>query len=76
MGCVCVCVCVREREREREREGGREREREGGREGEREIGQLPLIHTRTRDPTCNLGLCPDWGLNPQPFGVWDDVLSN
>lgn len=21
-------------------------------------------------------MCPDWKLNPQPFGVWDDAPTN
>ena len=29
-----------------------------------------------RDPTHNLGMCPDWGSNPQHFGVWDEAPSN
>ena len=32
-----------------------------------------LIHTPTRDQTLNLGMCPDWESNPQPFGLQDDV---
>ena len=52
----------------------RERGREGEREGERnidvqEIRQLVASHTPpTEDLTCNPGMCPDWGLNPRPFG--------
>ena len=46
-------------------------EREEGKEGERNIHQLPPIRALTRDhaptvdPTCNLGMLPDWGSNPQ-----------
>ena len=28
------------------------------------------------DQIHNLGMCPDWELNLQPFGVWDDVPTN
>ena len=28
-----------------------------------------------RSPS-NLDMCPDWDLNPQPFGVWDDTPTN
>ena len=42
-------------------------------ERERYIGQLPALCAVTGDQTENLGMCPDWELNPQPFGVWDDA---
>ena len=32
---------------------------------------LPPICTSTDDGTWNLGMCPDWESNTQPFGVWD-----
>ena len=57
-------------ERERTGWGGMERERE------RNIYQLLLIGSPTGDETRNLGICPDWGLNPQPFGVWDYTPTN
>ena len=41
--------------------------REGGRE-ERNIYQLP--------PTCDLGICPNQGSNPQPFGVLDGAPTD
>ena len=50
----------------------RERERWG--EGERH--QLPPIHALTGDQTCNLGMCPDWELNPQHFGVQGNASTN
>ena len=37
---------------------------------------LPPIHTPTRDQTRNLGMCPDWQLNSQPFAVQDDAPTN
>ena len=56
------------------------REREGEREKEtsmwkRNIDQLPPICTPTGDWTCNPGMCPDWELNLQPFGVPDNALN-
>ena len=54
-------------------------EREEGRERERNIDVretvigLPPVHAPTRNQTHNLGMCPDWESNPQPFGVWDDA---
>ena len=50
--------------------------RESGRERERNIDWLPPVHALTRDWTQNLGMCPDWELNLQPFGVWDEALTN
>ena len=47
---------------------------ERGMEGS--VNQLTPICTLTRDPTCNPGMCPDWGSNPQLFGVWDNAPSN
>ena len=38
--------------------------------------QLPPIHTLTRDQTHNLGMCPDWELNPQPSGLQDGAPTN
>ena len=51
-------------------------EREEGRKRERNIDRLPLICTLTRDRTCGLGTCLDWGSNQQPFGVQDDAPTN
>ena len=48
------------------------RETKGYRETEREKKTLmgwPPAHARTRDQTHNLGMCPDWESNPQPFGA-------
>ena len=59
------------------RERGREGER--GREtsmAERNMDWLPLIWTPTWDRTWNLGMCPDWELNPWPFGLRDDAPTN
>ena len=45
-------------------------------EGERNIDWLPPVHGPTRDQTCNLGMCPDWETNLQPFDVWKDTPTN
>ena len=46
--------------------------RKRGREGEREGEKHPLVASpKWPDQGRNLGMCPDWGLNPQPFGSWD-----
>ena len=52
--------------------------RERGREEEREksVGQLSPIHVLNRDGTHNLGICPGWELNPQPFCLWHDTPTN
>ena len=55
-------VCLFERERKEQRE--------------RNICQLPSVCTLTMGQTCNLGMCPDWESNPQPFGLWDDTPTN
>ena len=54
----------------------KERGRGGERERKRNTDRLPAICTPIRDGTGNLGMCPDWELNPQPFGEWDDALRN
>ena len=51
---------------EREDRVGRERERH---RWERNMDQLPPLRAPTGDQTCNLVMCPDWGLNPRPFVV-------
>ena len=51
------------------------RERKGERERERERDWLHIC-TPTRDWTQNLGMCPDWESNLQPFGVRDDAPTN
>ena len=66
-------IDFRERGRGGRREKERERKREREREREREIHWLPPIHTLTRDPTCNPGMCPDQNWNPQHFGVRGDT---
>ena len=40
---------------------------------ERNIHRSPPVCILTRDPAYNIGICPDWGLNPQPSGVCDDT---
>ena len=56
------------------------RERGMGREKhkcDREILNSCLLYMpQPRIKTHNLGMCPDWGLNPQLFGVWDNVPTN
>ena len=42
----------------------------------RNMGQLPPTHDPTRDKAHNLGMCPDQGLNPHTFGVWDNDPTN
>ena len=51
-------------------------ERERERENEGNIDQLPHKCIPTRDWTCNLRICPDWELNPQPFSVLDDAPTS
>ena len=53
-----------------------QRERGVGGERERNINWLPPICALTGDWTCNLDMCPDRELNPQPFGVWDDAPTS
>ena len=53
----------------------------GRREGERNIymrnnDRLLPVCALAGNQTRNLGMCPDWELNPQPFCVWDDVPTN
>ena len=41
------------------------------REKHHRVASIPgpgTVHTRTGVRTCNVGMCPDWELNPQPFG--------
>ena len=39
----------------------------------RNINRLSPVRSLTGDRTSNLQMCPDWGLNPQPFGVQDNA---
>ena len=50
--------------------------RERDRERETLKGWLPPTHAQTRDWIHNLGMCPDWESNLQPFGVWSDYPTN
>ena len=45
----------------------RERVREGEREGEKHQCVVASCMPSTGDLACNPGMCPDWGLNRQPF---------
>ena len=47
----------------------REREREGEREGEKQQCVVASCVTPTGDQVHNPGMCPDWELNGQPFGL-------
>ena len=70
-------ICLLILEREEGGEGERERERERERlMWERNIDQLRPGHTPTGDWMCNLGMCPDQELNPQPSGVQGDATIN
>ena len=51
-----------------ERGEGKERGREGSMR-KRYMDWLPLTRPPTGDLACNLGMCPDWELNWQPFGL-------
>ena len=55
------------------RDKGQEGEREGNIKVKRNIDWLPLLCVQTRDQTSNLGMCPNYESNPQPFGLWDDT---
>ena len=54
-----------------------ERQREKKHQCERETSTGCLLYASwPRNQTCNLGMCPDWESNPQPFSVWDDIPIN
>ena len=57
----------------REEGGGTEREK---REKEKTSIVRLLIHTQSGHQTCSLGMCPDWELNLQPFGLQDNAPIN
>ena len=59
-----------------ERGEGKEKEREINIIVRGNINWLPLIYSPTRDQTCNLVMCPNQKLNPQPFSLWDDAPTN
>ena len=42
---------------------------------ERNINWLPPVRNLTRDWTFNLGMCPGWESNLQPFSVENDALT-
>ena len=56
----------------RERGGGRERETSMGERNQWVASQTGL----TGDGTCNPGVGPDRGSNPQPFAVQDNAPTN
>ena len=45
-----------------------EKGRDRGREREKHWWLASCMHTDWEGRTCNLGMCPGWELNPQPFG--------
>ena len=55
-------------------------QREEGRERNTDVREKYLLDAfrrhSTKDQTRNPGMCPDWGLNLQPFGVQDDAPTN
>ena len=58
----------------RERETETERQRQRQRETETLMLERNINHTYPGlDGSLNLDMCPKWGLNPQPFCVWDDA---
>ena len=61
-----ICLLILEREEGR----GSERERDIY---VRNINRLPLALPLTGNQTRNLGMCPDRGSKPQPFGVLDNT---
>ena len=46
----------------------RERGRDGERKGEKHQYVVASHMAPTGDLACNPGMCPDWELNPRPFG--------
>ena len=52
---------------------GRQREKHDVRKKHQWVSS---VCTLTGNQTCNLGIYPDQGLNPQQFGVWDDTPTN
>ena len=73
---ISFLLIFREKGREdRERQTDRHRQTDRG-VNVRNINQLSPIHALTSDWTCYLGMCPDWDLNMQPFGVWDDAPTS
>ena len=46
------------------------------RERERNIDWLPSVYAPTGDQICDVGVCPDWGLNLQPLDVRDYTPTN
>ena len=61
------------REREREKEREIETERQRNIDVTEQYQSVASCMPPTGDRTCNLGMCPDQGLNPQPFGAWDNI---
>ena len=53
----------------------RKRGREGEREGEKHQCVVASHQSATGDLACNPGMCPDWELNQQPFGLHHGAQS-
>ena len=53
----------------------RERGREGEREGEKQLCVVASCTSPPGDLACNLGICPDWELNQQLFGLQASAQS-
>ena len=61
------------------REGERERERRRERETlmwEKNVDWLLPMCAPAEDQIRSLGVCPDWGSNTRPFGVWINTPTN
>ena len=76
-----ICFLILETEEGRKREGEREGGwggvgRGGDNEREKERKERERGERGRENWTHNLGTCPDWSLNPQPFGEQDDTPTN
>ena len=59
------------------RKRGREKETGRGKNIDvRNIDPLPPVCALTWGQTCNTAMCPAWGSNLQPFGVWDNASTD
>ena len=74
---ICLLIFFRKRGRGRERERNINVKEKHRYIHVREKHQLVASHTCPNgDWNCNLGMCPNWELNPPPFGVRDSTLTN
>ena len=58
------------------REGAREEDRVGEKHWCEKHWSHPPVCALTRNWTCNLGMCPDQGLNSRPSGLWNDTQTH